>query len=135
MIETTMIKFSHIEKMIIKKLKALLFLSPPWGVWGAVLLLASCSGTRHLPDGEKLYTGAEIELESAEHLNKKLIKAAAGSAVRPSPNKVFFGIRPKLWLNNLAGPEPKTKLEKWLKKTGEPPVLMSSVKPSVTAEI
>ncbi|MDP3916632.1 MAG: BamA/TamA family outer membrane protein [Bacteroidota bacterium] len=121
--------------MIIKKLKALLFLSPPWGVWGAVLLLASCSGTRHLPDGEKLYTGAEIKLESAEHVNKKQIKAAAAGAVRPLPNKGFFGIRPKLWMNNLAGPEPKTKLEKWLKKTGEPPVLMSSVKPSVTAEI
>lgn len=135
MIEKTMIKFSHIEKMIIKKLKALLFLSPPWGVWGAVLLLASCSGTKHLPNGEKLYTGAEIKLENADKLNKKLVKAAAEGAVRPSPNKGFFGIRPKLWLNNMAGPEPKTKLEKWLKKTGEPPVLMSSVKPSVTAEI
>lgn len=99
------------------------------------LLMASCSGTRHLPDGEKLYTGAEIKLESAEHLNKKLIKAAAEGAVRPLPNKGFFGIRPKLWLNNMAGPEPKTKLEKWLKKTGEPPVLMSSVKPSITAEV
>ena len=100
-----------------------------------ISLLASCSGTRHLPNGEKLYTGAEIKLESAENLNKKLVKAAAEGAVRPLPNKGFFGIRPKLWLNNLAGPEPKTKLEKWLKKNGEPPVLMSSVKPSVTAEI
>lgn len=130
-----MIKFSHIEKMIIKKLKALLFLSPPWGVWGAVLLLASCSGTRHLPDGEKLYTGAEIKLESAESVNKKMVKAVAAGAVRPMPNKGFFGIRPKLWLNNVAGSEPKTKLEKWLKKTGEPPVLMNSIKPGVTAEI
>ena len=97
--------------------------------------MAACSGTRHLPNGEKLYTGAEIKLESAENLNKKLVKAAAGGAVRPLPNKGLFGIRPKLWLNNLAGPEPKTKLEKWLKKTGEPPVLMSAVKPGVTSEI
>ena len=99
------------------------------------LLLASCSGTRHLPNGEKLYTGAEIKLESADHLNKRMIKAVAEGAVRPAPNKGFFGIRPKLWIYNFAGTAPKTKLGKWLKKMGEPPVLMSSVKPGVTSEI
>lgn len=119
-------------------MKTLLSLSPPWGGWGAFiifLILASCSGTRHLPNGEKLYTGAEIKLESTENVNKKLIKAVTEGAVRPFPNKGFLGMRPKLWLNNMAGEEPKTKLEKWLKKNGEAPVLMSSVKPGVTSEI
>ncbi len=99
------------------------------------LLLAACSGTKHLPNGEKLYTGAEIKLENADKLNKKLVKAAAEGAVRPSPNKSYFGLRPKLWMYNIAGDEPKSKLKKWLKKTGEAPVLLSSVKPAVTAEI
>ena len=99
------------------------------------LLLAACSGTKHLPNGEKLYAGAEIKLESAEKLNKKLIKTAVEGSVRPAPNSAYFGVRPKLWLYNLAKEEPKSKIGKWLKKTGEPPVLMSSVKPSVTAEI
>lgn len=99
------------------------------------LLLASCSGTRHLPEGEKLYTGAEIKLESVDKPNTRLAKAAAESAVRPSPNKVFLGIRPKLWMYNAAGEEPKTKLEKWLRKKGEEPVLMSSVKPGATSAI
>jgi outer membrane protein assembly factor BamA len=113
------------------------FICPPWGVWGVILLLllASCSGTRNLPKGEKLYTGAEIKLVSAEKLNKKLIKTAAEGAVRPIPNKAIFGIRPKLWIYNLAGTEPKSKFQKWLQKTGKAPVLMSSVKPGVTAEI
>jgi outer membrane protein assembly factor BamA len=99
------------------------------------LLLAACTGTRHLPKGEKLYTGAEIKLESAEKINKKFIITTAQLAVRPAPNKVYFGIRPKLWKYNLAGEDPKTKLGKWFKKRGEPPVLMSSVKPGVTRAI
>jgi outer membrane protein insertion porin family len=99
------------------------------------LLLAACSGTRHLPNGEKLYTGAEIKLESADKLNTRSVKLAAQSAVRPLPNKAFLGIRPKLWMYNTAGKAPKTKLEKWLRKKGEAPVLMSSIKPGVTSAI
>lgn len=103
----------------------------------ACLLMASCSGTRHLPEGEKLYTGAEVKLVSTEKniQNKKTLEDAAEGAIRPFPNKGFFGIRPKLWMNNFAGPEPKTKLERWLKRKGEEPILMSHVKPTVTAEI
>jgi len=99
------------------------------------LLLATCTGTRHLPKGEKLYTGAEIKLESVGKMNKKLIKATAQLAVRPAPNKVYLGNRPKLWLYNMAGENPKTKLGKWFRKKGEPPVLLSSVKPGVTRAI
>ena len=99
------------------------------------LLMAACTGTRHLPKGEKLYTGAEIKLESSEKINKRFIKTTAELAVRPAPNKVYLGNRPKLWLYNIAGEKPKTKLGKWLKKRGEPPVLMSSVKPGVTRAI
>lgn len=100
------------------------------------LMMASCSGTRHLPKGEKLYTGAEVKLESADKINHKkaLVKAVEG-VIRPLPNKGFFGIRPKLWMNNLAGEVANNKFERWLKKIGEPPVLMSSIKPGVTAEI
>lgn len=99
------------------------------------LFLAACSGTRHLPEGEKLYTGAEVKLESAEKLNTRWIKSVAEEALRPAPNKVFLGIRPKLWMYNAAGENPKTKLKQWLKKRGEAPVLMSHVKPGVTSAI
>jgi len=99
------------------------------------LLMAACTGTRHLPKGEKLYTGAEIKLESSEKINKRFIKTTVELGVRPAPNKVYLGNRPRLWLYNIAGEEPKTKLGKWLKKRGEPPVLMSSIKPGVTRAI
>ena len=41
------------------------------------LLLASCSGLNHLPKGDKLYTGAEIKLESTDKFKNKYIKSLA----------------------------------------------------------
>ncbi|MES2398057.1 MAG: BamA/TamA family outer membrane protein [Bacteroidota bacterium] len=101
-------------------------------------LVASCSGTRHLPPGEKLFTGAEIELESTDKITKKkkrFIKTTAETTLRPSPNKTFLRMRPKLWRYMKAGENPTGKFKKWLKKTGEPPVLMSAIKPAVTSSI
>ena len=101
----------------------------------ACLFQAACSGTRHLPSGEKLYTGADIKIESAERINSRHIKGIAAASVRPAPNKSYFGIRPKLWLYMAAGEDPKTGIGKWLKKAGEAPVFISSVKPGVTTTI
>ncbi|MDF2438368.1 MAG: surface antigen [Bacteroidota bacterium] len=102
----------------------------------ACWFIASCSGTKNLPKGEKLYTGADIKLESPDKKikNRKAIKAAAESAVRPKPNKSFLGMRPKLWLYMAAGEEPKSKIKKWMKKKGEAPVLLSNIKPGATTE-
>ena len=102
------------------------------------LLLAACSGTKHLPPGEKLYTGAEIKLESADKIKnkkKRSIKTTAENAIYPRPNKSFLGIRPKLWKYIIAGEAPKSRFKKRLKKSGEAPVLMSNVKPGVTSAI
>jgi outer membrane protein assembly factor BamA len=101
----------------------------------ACLLLAACSGTRHLPHGEKLYVGAKIKLESAEKTDKGAIKNTAEDALRPKPNKSYFGMRPKLIMYNAAGENPKSKFKKWLKRKGEAPVLMSNVKPGITSAI
>jgi len=99
------------------------------------VLLTACTGTRNLPKGDKLYTGAEVILESAEKVNTKFIKTAAEAGIRPAPNKKILGMRPRLWMYNLAGEDPKSKIKKWLQKTGEAPVLMHQVKPGVTCEI
>ncbi len=102
------------------------------------LLLAACSGTKHLPPGEKLYTGAEIKFESVDKITKRkkrFIKSTAEIALRPKPNKSFLGMRPKLLMYMEAGEAPKSRFKIWLKKSGEAPVLMSSVKPDATAAI
>ena len=106
------------------------------GVLFICFLLVGCSGTSHLSKGERLYTGAEIRLESQEMIsNKGTIKTIAKNAVRPLPNSSYLGMRPQLWLYMSAGENPKTKYKKWLQKIGEAPVLMSNVKPQATAAI
>jgi len=100
------------------------------------LLITACSGTKQLPPGEKLYTGAEIELEPAVRLeNSRLVKITVKNAIRPEPNKSFLGMRPKLWRYLKAGEAPKSKFKKWLKKNGEAPVFMSDVNPNLTTKI
>ncbi|MES2286477.1 MAG: BamA/TamA family outer membrane protein [Bacteroidota bacterium] len=102
------------------------------------LLVGACSGTRHLPPGEKLYTGAKIKFESTDIIKKKTkrhLNTAVEIALRPKPNKTVLGMRPKLWRYMAAGEAPKTKFKKWLKKNGEAPVLMGDIKPGVTSAI
>jgi outer membrane protein assembly factor BamA len=99
------------------------------------LLLSACNVTKHLPKGEKLYTGAEIKIESADKVNKGFIKTIAAAAVRPAPNKSYLGLRPQLWLYMQAGDEPKSKFKKWLQKIGEAPVVLSSINPKATAAV
>jgi outer membrane protein insertion porin family len=100
-----------------------------------LLFLAGCSGTRHLPKGEKLYVGAATALVTDEIVDSRQIKSVAQEAVRPEPNSSVLGMRPKLWLYQTAGENPKGKVKQWLKKKGESPVLLSDVKPAVTAAI
>lgn len=102
------------------------------------LIITSCNGTRHLPLGEKLYTGAKVDIESKDVINKKkkrLIKTTGENSIRPTPNKCFLGMRPKLWLYMAGGVDPKSKLQKWLKKIGEAPVYLSSVNLGSTSAI
>jgi outer membrane protein assembly factor BamA len=107
-------------------------------VLATCLLMAACSGTRRLPPGEKLYTGAKVKIESSSVFSskkKRFVKATANDALRPDPNKSFFGFRPKLCIYMAIAENPKTKFGRWIKTKGEPPVLLSSLKPGVTASI
>jgi len=79
--------------------------------------------------------GAKIKIESADKIDKGAFKSVAEEAVRPQPNKSYFGMRPKLWLYNESSENPHSKLQKWMRKKGEAPVLMSNVKPGVTSAI
>lgn len=95
------------------------------------MLASSCSNTRFLPEGELLYTGAIVTVEGKETSKKenKALKTALGEVVRPKPNSSILGLRPKLYIYNLAGTPKKEKgWRYWLKtKVGEAPVLYSQV--------
>ncbi|MBO9154105.1 BamA/TamA family outer membrane protein [Chitinophaga sp. GCM10012297] len=101
------------------------------------LLLAACSTTRTVPEGDRLYTGHEIKwTEKKKPKDWSDLKSGMDERVRPSPNRKFLGMPIKLWLYNL-GNEPKGKgLNHLLRnKWGEAPVLMSQVRPNRTERI
>ena len=95
-----------------------------------LVLLGSCSNTKHLPANEVLYTGAKLTVEGPKlrHKQKKELKSNLSALVRPKPNSKILGFRFKLWLWNLAGnPKKKNSPAAWIKRQGEAPVLLSSV--------
>ncbi|MCW3077319.1 MAG: surface antigen [Bacteroidetes bacterium] len=97
--------------------------------------LFSCTGLKRLPPNEKLYTGAKVKLVYKGKIkNKKEITANAKTALRPQPNQSFLGMRPKLWLYQVAGTPKKKGLRQKLKEQGEEPVLASSIRPAETSK-
>ncbi|NMH27373.1 translocation and assembly module lipoprotein TamL [Flavobacterium silvaticum] len=108
-------------------------------LFGFVLTLWACSNTKYLPEGELLYTGASVRVKDSTMPKKerKALEARLEELLRPKPNKKFLGLRPKLYIYNLAGKPKKEKgLRSWLRnKVGEPPVLFSQVKLDYNADL
>lgn len=103
-----------------------------------LVLFSSCSVQKFLPEGERLYKGAEIKVtkDTAVKQSSKALKSLMKSAVSPRPNKFLLGQPWKVWWWYTIG-EPKR--EKGFKaflrnKLGEPPVLSSRVKVASMAE-
>ena len=71
---------------------------------GACIFLVGCSATKNIPEGDKLYTGARVELKGTTELTRrehKVLKADLEGLTRPKPNTRFLGIPIKLNLYNL----------------------------------
>jgi len=81
-----------------------------------------------VPAGDALYTGHSLELKNstAPKSYNKVLKSDLQALIRPRPNSKILGIRFKLWLYNIAGKKDNF-INKFLRKSGEPPVLASSV--------
>lgn len=98
---------------------------------GMTMAVISCSNTKFLKDGQMLYTGAEVKIES-DSLSKKeksALQSALEENLTPKPNSTFLGLRPKLYAYNTTKEPKKEKgLKYWLKyKFGEEPVLLGDV--------
>ncbi len=105
------------------------------------LAVSSCSTTRTVPEGDRLYTGSDVKWITDTITKKKPkdysnLVDGMNKRIRPNRNRKFLGMPIKLWLYNL-GNEPKGKGLNYLlrKKWGEPPVLLSQAKPDYTSEV
>lgn len=97
-----------------------------------VYTLFSCSTTKYIPEGEKLYIGADVTLQMDSIRNPERIKAFEEnlkSFTLPHPNSKAFGIRWKLLFWNIGGGYDSTDnfIKKWFKNKGQAPILLSEV--------
>ena len=100
------------------------------------LVITSCSSTRTVPDGDRLYLGADISWEGRKPGKSKELDEQLQSLSRPAPNRKFLGMPVRLWLYNLGNKPTGKGLNHLLRnKWGEPPVLLSKAKPAYTAEV
>ncbi|MCI6160993.1 MAG: BamA/TamA family outer membrane protein [Prevotellaceae bacterium] len=107
-------------------------------------MLSSCSTTKHIPDGDQLFTGlTKIDYKNYER-NQNFFNAQeeVEAALATAPNGALLGssyLRTpfpyRLWIwNAFAGKE--SQLSKWIAKSfGKKPVLMSWVNPALRASV
>ena len=99
----------------------------------AFLLLYSCSIQKFIPEGERLYTGASLNMQldsSVEGTVKDLkqVETELTNLIQPNPNTTFLGMKPALYFHYKAQKEKPGFLYKFLNKSfGEEPVYFSEV--------
>jgi len=84
----------------------------------ALVIVASCSPTKYVPDGETLLDRTYIKVNSKSISEKEL-----NSYVRQRPNKRIFGARFHLGLYNWSNINKEGWPHSWLRNIGEEPVI------------
>lgn len=97
----------------------------------------SCSIQKYIPDGEQLYTGATIKLDTIGKVGAiKEMKNELDELLQPPPNSKFLGMRPALFFYYKAQGKKPSFITKFLNKSfGEAPVYYSEVNPSRVEEL
>ncbi|WP_191906512.1 translocation and assembly module lipoprotein TamL [Hymenobacter baengnokdamensis] len=99
-------------------------------------MATSCSGLRYIPEGQKLYTGSKVLIDSPTKLkNQKALQAELTTLERPKPNFSFLGQRPKLFFWHLGVGKSKGIGHFLANKFGEAPVLLSQAQPQNTRNL
>lgn len=91
--------------------------------------ISGCTGLGKISDGEYLFTGAEIHIDSTSLLSNKQKARSQTEALIPTTNTRIFWMRPFLAIHNIVKEPKKEKgIRYWIKyKLGEPPVLLADI--------
>mgnify|MGYP003628097392 CR=1 FL=1 len=111
----------------IRSIKTLCLLFP-------FLVLAGCGVTKYIPENEKLYTGATLEINRDFSVKGyKELNAELEGLLKPEPNSKILGMRIGLWSHYKVQNENPGFINRFIyKKIGEEPVYFSSVEMSKT---
>jgi hypothetical protein len=94
-----------------------------------VLILASCTPAKYVPEGS--YLLSENTVESTQ---KSVTESQLKSYLIQKPNKKIIGLRFHLFLYNLSNIEKNRWPHNWLRRIGEEPVVFNPVMTSESAE-
>lgn len=94
-----------------------------------IVITQSCAVKKYIPEGELLYTGAEIEIKADSLVeNPKSLEPILEAIITPEPNSKFLGMRPGLHFYYKVQKEKPGFINRWLfKQFGEEPVYQSDV--------
>ncbi|SOE21019.1 Outer membrane protein assembly factor BamA [Spirosomataceae bacterium TFI 002] len=94
-----------------------------------LIVMASCSITKKIPQGQRLYNGAEINiLNDSLVLDKKALVADLSLGVVPRENKKIFGFPYQVWFYyNIGEPKKKVGVRNFLRnKLAKEPIFFSN---------
>ena len=95
-----------------------------------VLVLASCSATKYVPEGSYLLDEVQIRTD-----DKRVRPSALSMYVRQNPNAKWFSlIKTQLYVYNWSGADSTRWINRALRKMGDPPVIYSSEETARSAE-
>src|SRR5690606_24157159 len=99
--------------------------------------ITSCGVKKFIPEGELLYTGADLDMEADFKIrDKKEVEGELEALLEPEPNSKILGMRIGLWAFYKGSQENPGFINRFLKnKIGEEPVYFSEANPEITEEL
>lgn len=95
-----------------------------------MLIIVSCSTTKHVPEGEYLLEKVKINTEVND-----ISKDELAGYIRQKPNARVFGVfRMQLGIYNLSGKDTSKWINRTLRKIGDEPVLLNPVQTKITMQ-
>lgn len=63
-----------------------------------LIFMGGCNGLKHVPEGKRLYTGAQVKVKAPDKaIGVSDLRSAANDALFPKPNSKILGMRLGLW--------------------------------------
>lgn len=106
-------------------------------IWLVLLVASSCSVKKFIPEGEHLYTGFELDLETPiDRKERQQLQSDLEELIRPKPNSTVLKQRFGLWAYYKGKKEKPGFINRYLaKKFGEEPIYLSKIQPARTEGI
>ncbi|MCC8087750.1 MAG: BamA/TamA family outer membrane protein [Rikenellaceae bacterium] len=105
------------------KLRYIFFLAVP-------IIFVSCSVTRKLPDGDYMLIKNQIvinnDTEDKLSRQEKIKKNEVSAYLKQKPNSKLLGMKVNVQIYNLSNPDKNNRINRWIRKIGDPPVIYDS---------